>query len=155
MRLDALLQQRVDVCAEGLCFLGGRVAGLDGEGPVGPAEAFDQAPPYLLLQRDKESPGLDELEIEERLALLAPLPFDVIDDLGVVAPRDLARIHQLDAEALAGEVGLGEDRDALPEQEALLDALAEDPRRAAEARAEEVEEQRGERRLLQSALLGK
>jgi hypothetical protein len=153
--LDALLEQGVDVRAEGLRFLGRRIGGLDGEVPVGPAEALDQTRPHLLFQREEEPPGFDDLEIEERLALLAALPFDVADDPGVVAPRDLARIHQLHAEALTGEVGLGEYRDALPEQESLLDMVPEDPSRAAETRAEEVEEQGGERGVLELTLLGK
>ena len=107
------------------------------------------------LRATKSSFGSRSFEVEQRLALLALRALDVADHPVVVRARDPAAIHQLDAQALAREVRLGEDRDALPEQEALADAVAREGEGSAVARSIEIQQQPGKRDLLETTVLGK
>ena len=153
MRLDAFLDQREDVGAEGLRLARQPFARHDLEDALRPAEAVHDALAHLILQREEENLRLDQPEIEHRLAFPAALLGHVARHLRVVVARELARVHQLDAERLAGEVRLREYGHAFLEQEALLHALATQLERAFEARAVQVEQQARKGSLLQTPLL--
>ena len=155
VRFDARLDQGVDVRAEGLRLSRRSMTRFDGEASLGPAEALDEPSAYLVLEREEEPPRLDQLEIEEGLTLLALLFLDALDHARVVATADDPGVHELDAEALAGQVRFGKDGAAVPQQEGLLHAVPEDLYGPVESRAVKIQHEGRKRGLLQVPLLGK
>jgi hypothetical protein len=151
--LDAVLEHSVDVGPEGLCPGVGLRGGVDAELAVRPPEALDDAGPQQVLEGEEEVPRLQHAQLEERGALVAPGTLDLLRDLGVVGAGDPTRVHQVRAEALAGQVRLGEDGHPPLEEEALAHPLPREGECPSEAGPIQVQDQAGERNLLQTTVL--
>ena len=65
---------------------------------------------------------------------------------------EAARVHELDAEAFAGQVRFRKDRPALLEEESLAGAVSRQGECAAVARPVQVEQQAGQGHLVEAAL---
>jgi len=122
--LEAVLGEPKGVRAEGCNVFPVVLAGNQGVGSVGPAEALEGASAHLLAQAFEELLGVDELEREEGYALFAA----GLSDLGVHAVAFLA-LEQAEVledrrQVLARDVGLRADEGAILDDEGLLGAGA-------------------------------
>ena len=124
VHLEARLDELQGIQAEGLGVAPRVALGIDDERAVRPAEALEQPDAHLVLQRDEELLRGQQAQFEQGRALLAAAALHEGGGAVEGGPVQAARVHELDAQALARQVRLGEDGPALLEQEAFSDAVA-------------------------------
>jgi hypothetical protein len=151
---DQSLEDQADgLGAEGLCVLRQSRSGLQRPGALGPGEAAQDAASHLILQGLEDLLGGQHAQLEQGASFLDAAFLNLLGDSRVLLPADRAGVEKLHSQALAGQVRLGEDRDASLEPDGLLRTPHRELQRAFVALSPQLQQQARHGQTRELALL--